>query len=201
MDLRYLKLEEPLKKSLPTQLIKESYLTLCRELEKQHPQENTRTLKELELEKAIKKRTAIKIHHSIWIGKRNIDLFIPSICSRSEPHSKRNFRGLAIEVDGDFHNHSSKMNRYNNKYNLLHRLNISLYTIENCDLKHPNVQGFLDSLKTLPRLDCRGRERVMRNIYLITLAKHIDSPCVNMRLSEDQMNLIRNINDLSRKTI
>ena len=116
------------------------------------------------------KHTKLKILTSFWIGTRNIDIFIPGVRNRDDPHKeKRIMNGLAIELDGQIHNQIRKGKRDNHKQSILHKLNIGCLVIENEDIRKININTFLYRLSTLVRLDFRGKRRLMRNIYLETL--------------------------------
>lgn len=191
MDLRYLKLQKKFDCFLPYDQIERTYNALVQYLNKDLPKETTKTLKEDQVYGLIRKRTHMKVLRSIWIKKRNIDLFIPGLYGASKVIGVTSFKGLAIEVDGDVHNLQSKMNKDNSKYWQLHDLGIALYTIENHDLYQPSFRAFLDHLPTLPQLDTRGRKRVMRNIYLATLAVHQKEFPLDQYLLTSQIELIQ----------
>lgn len=191
MDLRYLKLQKKFDCFLPYEQIERTYNALVQYLNKDLPKETTKTLKEDQVYGLIRKRTHMKVLRSIWIKKRNIDLFIPGLYGASKVIGQTSFKGLAIEVDGDVHNLQSKMNKDNSKYGQLHDLGIALYTIENHDLYQPSFRTFLAHLPTLPQLDTRGRKRVMRNIYLATLAAHQKEFPLDQYLLTRQIELIQ----------
>lgn len=190
MDLRYLKLQKKFDCFLPYDQIERTYNALVQHLNKDLPKETTKTLKEDLVYGLIRKATNMKVLRSIWIMKRNIDLFIPGLYGSSKIIGSSSFKGLAIEVDGDVHNLQSKMNKDNSKYGQLHTLGIALYTVENHDVYQPSFRAFVDQLPGLPQLDTRGRKRVMRNIYLATLAAHKRDFPLDQYLMSYQIELI-----------
>lgn len=196
MDLRNLKLQKKFDSFLPYEDIERTYIALVQRLNKGLPKETTKTLKEDLVHGLILKATKMKVLRSIWIKKRNIDLFIPGIYGSSKIIGTSSFKGLAIEVDGEVHNLQAKMNRDNSKYVQLHQLGIALYTIENQDLHQPSFKAFLNHLPGLPQLDTRGRKRVMRNIYLSTLAAHQKDFPLDQYLLSHQIELIEEVRGL-----
>lgn len=166
------------------------------QLNKRDSAETTRTLKEDQVSYLIKQECRIKVLRSFWIMKRNVDFFVPSLCGQSSLISKQSFKGLVIEVDGDIHNHQFKMNRDNSKYLQLHKLNIAVHTVENEDLKRESFRAFLRHMKSLPQLDSRGRKRVLRNVYLATLAAHQNDFNLSSYLNSDQISVINEIGEL-----
>lgn len=196
MDLRNLKLKESLEKNLPFNLIEKVYKKLCKQLNTKHQGEPARTLKEFQVYKILKKKTKVKILRSIWIKKRNIDLFIPCLRGERVLQQLNSFKGLVIEVDGDIHNEYGKMKRDNSKYEQLDKLKIALYTIENKDLNEKTFQDLANSFNRLKRLDSRGRKRVLRNVYLATLYAHRSDFDLNKYFNGEQVSLITKIGKL-----
>lgn len=201
MDLRNLKRVKKLEEILPFDEIERCYNVMTKILnhDTRAGQEATKTKKEVSVLKRIKEKTKLRSYDSFWIGSRNIDIFIP--CLRGERcsfggQSSGPFNGLAIEVDGDVHNSQLKMNRDNSKYDLLKRLRIAVYVIENGDLQEETFKSFLRQISTLPRLDSRAKKRVMRNVYLATLVKQRNKVSLEHLLRPDQIETLKQIHSL-----
>lgn len=192
MDLRLLKLTEKFEAQLPNQRLSDAYLHLSRQLSGYYGRQTVRTSSELNLLHHIRKSTRLRFDHSYWIGNRNFDLFCPCLTGGSSDFelSPFKFKGLAIEVDGPIHNTPWKMRKDNSKYEFMHRLKIGMYVVENEDIRSNQVQALIYQLKKLPRLDTRARERVRRNIHLVTLMAHIENPLVKNLLNLNEINLV-----------
>ena len=105
---------------------------------------------------------------SLWIGNFNVDFLFPSI--KGEGSGSDNTQGLAIEIDGGIHNRQFKMNKDSHKIEALSLLHIGVTHVGNDfkdDLKTINL---FKGLAKANRLDSRGKERVMRRIYIYTIA-------------------------------
>jgi hypothetical protein len=141
--------------------------------DKFHP-ETQKTLFEDILFKVLKGVTKLEIHRSYWIGKRNIDLFIPAVRANFDSQFQKvtGFKGLAIEVNGKIHDQYSKMMRDEGKYDLLHSLSICTVVIENHDFNHPLVKEILQNMSKYRNPDFRSKQRLLRNIHLVTLKSH-----------------------------
>lgn len=193
MDLRNLKLKTKFESVLSFRELERCYTSLVERLNIDSTVEQSKTKSEDLVFDQLKKGTGIKFYRSLWIGKRNIDIFCPCLSGVAKDRSETVFRGLAIEVDGEIHNHQFKMNRDNSKYELLHKLEIALFTIDNNDLKEQSFRSFLNEVKNFKRLDSRGRKRVWRNIYLFTIASHLEHFVVKNHLSIDQISTLKEI--------
>jgi very-short-patch-repair endonuclease len=163
------------------------YLIAVQEMRKRIPQEPQVTYWENKLFAALRKESRMKIYRSVWIGKRNIDLFIPSICSKGDGSHK----GLAIEVDGNFHDKTSKMRLDHHKYDTLQSLGIATASIDNYDLRRTSVRNIIENLHTGPRLDSRGQKRLWKKIYLKTIVDNRKIISLEDFFNEEQMKLIQ----------
>ena len=112
----------------------------------------------------INKRTKLKSKKSFWIGNKNIDLFFYQIKSKSH----KGFAGLAIESNGPIHNLEAKMGKDNIKENLLASIGIITLSIDTND-KNFLISKIFKELRHFNRLDTRGRQRLLKKIYIITI--------------------------------
>lgn len=195
MDLRYLKFTEKMEKSFPYNVVETAYLGLVKHLNEKYQSERCKTRHEDMINEMLQAHTKLKYFRSFWIRKRNVDFFIPSISGSDKELSIKGYKGLAIEVDGGIHNSQAKMNKDNSKYQQLHRLQIALYTVENDDFKEIPFKQFIMRLRTQQRLDSRARKRVLRNVYLATLASHKDFD-FSKYLNSEQIQLLDQIEEL-----
>lgn len=157
--------------------LERTYITLCHALNSKYGVETSQTHAEDVIYNNIKKVCRLEVIRSMWIGNLNIDMFIPSIKSEADGDSnltKRVFRGLALEIDGDIHNTQFKMKKDQHKYKALDSMSICLFVIENTDINHIVVKNMINNLNTLKRLDTRARKRLLRNIYIHTILSHKD---------------------------
>lgn len=150
------------------------YAELVQVLNKKYKPELQRTYFEDVLYKLIKGTTRLEIHRSFWIGRRNIDIFIPAVKANKLTEKVQNFKfnGIAIEVDGGIHNEYFKMKKDQSKLEFLHSLSICSIIIENQDINHPLVKELLFHLSEYRNKDFRSKQRLLRNIYLKTLMAH-----------------------------
>ncbi len=149
------------------------YNELCRVLNERNGLEVSRTSKELEFERLFRSVTRRSIVSSLWIGRRNIDFFVPNVgddVKKARVNGVKRGAGLVVEIDGDVHNEYTKMKRDSSKYEDIHSLNIMLYTIENTDLMCSQVTNFFDAFEKYPLMDSRRVDRVWRRVYLKTIA-------------------------------
>jgi len=156
--------------------LKRYYDQVCEKLdkdEKEKYRQSSRTLKEEEVFKKIKESTKLSVLRSVWIGKRNVDFFIPYLSGKKE-YGIRGYTGLVIEVNGDYHYHYGKMKKDNAIYEDLHSLNIGLYILENANINQYHFRNLLNQLHRLPKIDYRAKCRLMRNLYLKTILDNED---------------------------
>lgn len=196
MDFRGLKLTKRFEEELEFGVVKAAYDALSLKLNLRYKLLPTRTSAEHCLARLIRKETNLQVMLSVWINRRNVDLFIPGICGRSSFSNKRFFKGLAIEVDGDVHNLEFKMRKDNAKYEQLHQLDIALYTVQNSDVHQKTVADFRHQLSGTYRLDSRGKKRVLRNIYISTLIANQAEFDLSEFLTSEQLELIDRISRL-----
>jgi len=182
MDLRNVKLvnREKLKQFKELQL-RVIYLEICNQLDLYYSPETVRTKHEEIFSNQIKKYTKLKFFKSVWIGRRCVDIFIPSLAGSGT--SKNKMKGLVVELNGSIHDEYEKMNRDENLGNYLQSIGIGLASIDNYDLRHSNVISFFEQLPNIERIDFRARQRLWRTIYIETIRKNED--------------LIRNLGNLS----
>jgi hypothetical protein len=89
-----------------------------------------------------------------------------------------------IEVDGPVHDHGLKMKKDNIKEALLESLGILVFRVENREVAHPMVNQVFREIRGFPRLDYRGRQRLMKSVYLETLLMHSSDQKVQSLLEE-----------------
>lgn len=171
-------------KLLPVQktslkLLKQQYDTLQAQLNRQYPEATTRTASERTVFDKIRCATNLVFCKSIWIGNRNVDLFCPAVGTLHRPVLKGQkidrtpvMRGLVVEVDGTIHNRELKMKKDTSKYQLIHDLDIGLTVLHNESIHESGINNFINQLIRMPRLDSRARQRLLRKIYIVTLAYH-----------------------------
>jgi len=159
--------------------LRRAYELLACDLNREHLECTLRTNAEIAVLKAIESSTGLNFYKSMWIVNRNIDLFCPTIGRLYEYPKKGQkiyrtqiMRGLAIEVDGTIHNRELKMKKDNNKLDHLQALGIGCMNIENMDVHSSAIRNTIKQLKTIPRLDSRAKKRLLRKIYVATLAYH-----------------------------
>ncbi len=164
----------------PTQeLLKQQYDALQVQVNRQYPDAAIRTVAERAVLDKVRCATNLLFYKSIWIGNRNVDLFCPAIGSLHPPVLKGQkiartsaMRGLVIEIDGTIHDRELKMKKDTSKYKLLHELGIGLTVIHNDSINEVGVNNLIKGLMQRPRLDSRARRRILRKIYVATLAYH-----------------------------
>lgn len=197
MDLRELKLKRPLEKILPFSTLERVYQETRKKCIQLHPPEKNQTEKENDFYRLIKSKTKMEVYRSFLIGKRFADFFIP--CLKGEVqirHGQRQMQGVVIEIDGKVHDKEYKMRKDNSKYELIHKLDIALSSIDNEDVEKPSTRNLIRSLTELPRLDTRGRRRLIQKVYLTTLARNSARIDYSKALSSEQLSIIQQVNSL-----
>lgn len=159
-----------LKKCKP-ETLQELYMETCKVLRRTYPESMETTPSERFFASEIAKSTKLKFYQSVWIGRYNYDILIPSI-KASKEWRNYSFKGLVIEVNGGIHDREFKLLKDESKGQLLTKLNISGTTILNGDKRSEPVKSLINHLGGLPRLDWRGRQRVWQRIYIETLLSH-----------------------------
>jgi hypothetical protein len=119
--------------------------------------------------------TKLKVYTSFLCGPYSLDLFIPGVRAQG----RSGLHGIAIEVDGGSHLHPVKMSKDNYKYDFLQSLRIAVMSLTSRDELNRATRSALDGIKLLKRLDTRGRERVMRRVYVNTICSWINSKNYN----------------------
>jgi very-short-patch-repair endonuclease len=125
-----------------------------------------RTEFELKFERLLRKEMKIQFLKQFWIGDSCFDFFIPGVCGK--PGGKR-MKGLVIEIDGGVHSLELKMKKDETKGELLQRLEIGHYSISNEKVNNKTIQEIAKLLRTSQSLDFRGKQRVLRVAYLVTI--------------------------------
>lgn len=166
-ELFELEKEEVIKESdllsLSSRALHHLYEHSCKILTAKYKQQLSRTNSENYIARKIKNETKLKCIPGAWIGKFNVDFFLPGL------RGGNSNCGVAIEVDGGIHNHEIKMKKDNYKYNLLRDLGIALMTISNDDRTEQTSINFINNLKNLPRADSRLKRRMWVKIYRKTI--------------------------------
>lgn len=156
MDLRKLRKSNRDLERLSYLDLKAKYYEEVEQLKSRFPEVIFRTNAEIKFSALLSKNTKLFIFHSFWIGSYCVDLFFPSL-------------GLAIEIDGEVHNREFKNKIDHSKIDRLAYLGIVLFSIENNDFNQETVKSFLIQISKLKKKDSRARQRMMRNIYLVTI--------------------------------
>lgn len=121
--------------------------------------------------KLIRKKTKLKIYKSFWVKNFCLDFFIPRIQT-------------AIEVDGNIHFNEIKMKKDNYKEKYLQSLNISVWRIQNQEVRFfiSSVAPFMNSEI---RKGSKAVKRTMKNIFIETIAYHSTFEDLRAFLGED----------------
>ncbi|QDK43203.1 hypothetical protein DOM21_17420 [Bacteriovorax stolpii] len=171
MDLRKTKMNKQLRTILNfnelTKLYHEAVTIL--ESEKNKSDELKRTKSETVFVTLLRQQTKLQIFPNFWIGKRNVDIFIPNIRIH---HSRANFRGVVFEIDGGVHNEEFKMKKDSYLFEHLAELGIFVKSIANADINSNTVNSEILKIIRMPRLQSRERKRLMRDIYLSTICRN-----------------------------
>lgn len=127
-----------------------------------------KTFAEIELYKAITSFSQTQVCPSVWIGNKNIDLFMPTLEGFVIGKGRR-FHGVAIEVDGGVHNLRSKSYKDNDKEEFLHWMDILTIRIQNTQVLTKNALESLFQSYYFRPADTRAKRRMWKKIYLVTL--------------------------------
>jgi len=172
MDLRKLSFYQKQKlKQIKSKDIFLAYRDLRRALTEKYGMEQTKTIHEIYAKEILKRHYKLGVETSVWIGPRNIDLFIPSMRLY---HGAVRFNGLAIEIDGGIHNEEHKMKKDQAKFEYLNFLKISSVRFNNEDIPNGKFENFIIGLKNHYYPDTRTRQRLMRKIHIETILYHQD---------------------------
>lgn len=148
--------------------LKLAYETLTSTLNRQFRLESRRTPAEIRVYHLFKNLSNRTIHRSVWIGNRNVDLFMPGI--KRQCGTKGTMQGLAIEINGSIHNTVGKMRKDTHLADYLAILKLAVATFENKEIFSETGHKRIQELTRLPTLDHRGRKRVWRRIWADTIA-------------------------------
>jgi hypothetical protein len=121
----------------------------------------------------LKSHTKLQINRSFWIGKRNIDIFVPAIIAEPKGGIQR-LKGLAIEIDGPIHNEEHKMRRDESKFQMLDELSIGSVVIQNHSFDNPTVAKIIRDISSYRNPDFRSKRRLLRSIYIRTIIANKD---------------------------
>lgn len=160
IDFREHQNDSNIQQMLPFEILEKEYFELCDRLNKEEPEASFKTIYENVFSRKLVKITKLEYRRSFWIGRYNADFFFPTL-------------KLVFEIDGKEHDRESKGNQDHSKIRFFQKLGIVVSSIENHDFNEKTVKGILYGIDSIPRLDTRGRQRLLRNIYLITLAYHL----------------------------
>jgi len=173
-------------REIPHLSLKNAYNELSIILNKKFRPEIHRTSNEFYLYSKLSKEIKFKIMHSVWIGNRNIDFFIPKV-------KLSNHSGLVIEVDGEVHLKEFKMKKDFAKFNQLEKLNLEVYRLMNGEINHPITIELISKIKKSYSSDTRSFNRLMRRIYIFTIVSNKkiiqDDPFVSSHLKNILLNL------------
>lgn len=186
LDFREWKLNSSLSSSLQLKVLKARYDELTLNLTKSRCYESLKTLVEGKVLSDLKAHTRLHVWTSVWIGNHSLDLFIPSLAGRGDP-GVIGYNGLAIEVDGSVHDLEYKIRKDHRKIDKLKKLGIAVYSISNHDLREETYRAFLRNLQSQKRLDTRARNRLLRNIYIYTLAVHLKDDEISDTFGEENV--------------
>ena len=140
--------------------LQREYFALCDRLDRDLPDASFKTIYENVFSRKLVQVTKLEYRRSFWIGRYNADFFFPAL-------------KLVIEIDGKVHDQEFRGNQDQSKIFFFQKLGIAVASIENHDFNEQTVKSILQGMDSIPRLDSRGRQRLLRNIYLTTLAHHL----------------------------
>jgi very-short-patch-repair endonuclease len=141
------------------QTLEEAYNIVRKQLDSKYRFETIQTFHEQSLAKFLN-LNQVKTIRSIWIGRRNIDLYLPDY-------------GFAIEVNGPIHHQERKMKKDTSRDLFFNNNQIPIMEIENQDIRKRKY-FLLSNLKYEKKLNLREREKRALNIYAITVATYCD---------------------------
>jgi very-short-patch-repair endonuclease len=119
------------------------------------------------------KAEGVKLEYapSLLIGPFVLDFYFPAL-------------KIAFEIDGQIHDQEPKSRVDMKKLELLGRFGIALSSIENFDLinRNPTVMAIIRKLASVPRLDSRARQRLLKLIFIATILYwRGESPLIRLR--------------------
>ena len=107
----------------------------------------------------------LEVWTTCWIGNMNFDLFIPGI-----RYGK--YQGLAIEVNGSFHNKPVQMLKDEYRAFVLNEMGIYIISVDNRNVKNGSVRKVIEDIINWERLDSRSKKRLKRKVRLKTIIDH-----------------------------
>lgn len=155
--------------SLPSKSqLQERYEAIRDKLNITYAKVTERTSAEQIFESKIRLLSKSQLYSSVWIGNKNIDLFLPTVAGYRHARGRR-FTGAAIEVDGDVHSLWAKIYKDNDKEELLSWLGITTLRIQNIRVKSKqSLEPYITSFHFRPA-DTRANRRMWLKIYLVTI--------------------------------
>jgi hypothetical protein len=171
MNLRELKLNESFESIVGFEKLKQTYTKVCKKIESENDRykESKQTLAEKTFIHFLRKKTKLKFYENTWIGRRNVDIFIPSIKGKKRDFQ---FKGIVFEIDGGIHNSEGKIRKDTSLQNQLTKLNILMKTLLNNEQNKASFVSDFHELLKHPRMTTRERKRLWRNIYIFTIIKN-----------------------------
>lgn len=160
INFRNHRMSENIELLFPPTRLESAYNFITKELNRRYLTrlESVRTGAEYQVLRKIKNHVSVRCQKSIWIGRRNVDLFFPQLLN-----------GLVIEVDGDVHFRISNMRRDTSKLNALDFLGIKTIVIQNHAITNQTFLNIIHWIASLRPGDTRKKQRVLRNIQLKTI--------------------------------
>lgn len=149
------------KYKISNRVLAQVYQDVCERLSASHANEGRcPTPTERKCLTVIEKHTRLKPLKNIWMGNNNVDLFFP-------------YHRLVVELNGRFHDQEAKMKKDNYRDDCLKELGVVVCNIENRDANQ-FIFKVIMRLKEMKQLSFLMKERLMRNIYLRTIAVFYD---------------------------
>lgn len=183
MDMRHLKNGLSSLDDLNYEVLRCEYQEIVTLLQIEHPDYLMRTRSEIIFGDLLRKYTNLKIHNTFWIGSYCYDYFIPAL-------------GLAIEIDGKVHDREFKGVRDQEKIKQAGLIGIKIYSVENADFSEATVKSLLAQISKIKRLDSRGRKRLNRNIFLLTILCRYEPKELENKFSQKVIEKISEIRKL-----
>ncbi|KHD87422.1 MAG: hypothetical protein OM95_14660 [Bdellovibrio sp. ArHS] len=142
------------------------YEALNAQLNESFTEQSTPTSSERILRNKLHAVSKCEFLPSIWIGRKNVDLFAPTLSGFNR--QLESFCGVAIEVDGPIHDLWPKALKDNHKEELLHWMNILTLRVKNADIAADRLK-FLNTRYYFRPTDTRAKRRIWLKIYLVTI--------------------------------
>lgn len=153
-------------RKITDKFLKEAYVELVRELSKdERNKEMIVTDWEKKLRTMIKEYSRLEFITSCWIGNMNVDVFIPSLRFGE-------YQGLAIEVNGSYHNTRVQMKKDEYREIVLNEMRVYVLSVENTDIDNGKARKIVEYFLGWERLDSKAKRRLERKVYLKTILDH-----------------------------